>query len=144
VRGVQGWGNLANTLVVVIVMAGFRQNGPPYDPTALEVTWRLSYAIGLVPLTGICLYRLFGLRESAVWQQKREALEAMGGERRVTIQGPERAVARTGTGFGRHKGRLGTAARPVGGSARGERRPCARPVPQGVRAAARSGPSSCC
>lgn len=62
------------------IMAGFQQYGPPYDNYALEVTWRLSYAIGLIPLIGILFYRIFRLRESAVWQKKREALKAMGGE----------------------------------------------------------------
>lgn len=40
-------------------MAGFHQYSAPYDDHALEVTWRLSYAIGLIPLIGILLYRIF-------------------------------------------------------------------------------------
>ena len=61
-------------------MAGYHQYGAPYSNHALEVTWRLSYAIGLIPLIGILLYRTFRLRESAVWTKKREALQAMGGK----------------------------------------------------------------
>ncbi|GLC45588.1 hypothetical protein PLESTB_000874300 [Pleodorina starrii] len=76
----QGWGNLVNTAVIIAIMAGFNQYGPTYDKHSLEVTWRLSYAIGMIPLVGILLYRIFRLRESAVWQHKREALKAMGGK----------------------------------------------------------------
>ena len=63
-------------------MAGFSQYNVPYSKHALEVTWRLSYAIGLIPLIGILFYRIFRLRESTVWEKKREALKAMGGTRR--------------------------------------------------------------
>lgn len=80
VFSMQGWGNLVNTAVIIAIMAGFHQWSKPYDNHALEVTWRLSYGIGLIPLFGILLYRIFRLRESAVWQKKREALEAMGGQ----------------------------------------------------------------
>jgi hypothetical protein len=73
------------------IMAGFGQYSAPYDSYALEVTWRLSYAIGLIPLIGILLYRIFRLRESTVWQKKREALKAMGGAvvLRVPMEGLE-------------------------------------------------------
>lgn len=67
-------------------MAGFNQYHPPYSSYALEVTWRLSYAIGLIPLISILLYRVFHLRESAVWQKKREALRAMGGAKASGVQ----------------------------------------------------------
>ncbi|GFR43042.1 hypothetical protein Agub_g4047 [Astrephomene gubernaculifera] len=82
----QGWGNLVNTAVIIAIMAGFHQYGAPYNKHDLEVTWRLSYAIGLIPLVGIMLYRIFRLRESAVWKKKREALKAMGGEEKKGAQ----------------------------------------------------------
>ncbi|EFJ43350.1 proton/phosphate symporter [Volvox carteri f. nagariensis] len=86
VFSMQGWGNLVNTAVIIAIMAGFHQYSKPYSTYALEVTWRLSYAIGLIPLIGIFLYRIFRLRESAVWQKKREALKAMGGDRAKGVQ----------------------------------------------------------
>ncbi|GIL71055.1 hypothetical protein Vretifemale_1695 [Volvox reticuliferus] len=86
VFSMQGWGNLVNTAVIIAIMAGFQQYGPKYDSYALEVSWRLSYAIGLIPLISILLYRIFRLRESAVWQKKREALEAMGGNKAKGVQ----------------------------------------------------------
>ncbi|GLI58503.1 hypothetical protein VaNZ11_000236 [Volvox africanus] len=86
VFSMQGWGNLVNTAVIIAIMAGFHQYGPKYDNHALEVSWRLSYAIGLIPLIGILLYRIFRLNESAVWQKKREALKAMGGNKAKGVQ----------------------------------------------------------
>ncbi|KAG2495268.1 hypothetical protein HYH03_006541 [Edaphochlamys debaryana] len=86
VFSMQGVGNLVNTAVIIAILAGFGQYGPPYDSYALEVTWRLSYAIGLIPLISILLYRIFRLRESAVWQKKREALKALGGTHGNAVQ----------------------------------------------------------
>ncbi|KAG2435777.1 hypothetical protein HXX76_006973 [Chlamydomonas incerta] len=86
VFSMQGWGNLVNTAVIIAIMAGYHQYSAPYDNHALEVTWRLSYAIGLIPLIGILLYRFFRLRESAVWTKKREALKAMGGSAAKGVQ----------------------------------------------------------
>ncbi|KAL6777660.1 PTA1A [Auxenochlorella protothecoides x Auxenochlorella symbiontica] len=78
VFSMQGWGNLFNTMIILACMAGFGQYAPPYSPYALEVTWRLSYALGLPPLLFIFYYRVFRLRESTVWRQKRESLKLMG------------------------------------------------------------------
>ncbi|KDD76549.1 hypothetical protein H632_c186p1 [Helicosporidium sp. ATCC 50920] len=90
VFSMQGWGNLFNTLVILAIMAGFGQYGAPYDDYALEVTWRLSYALGLIPLCFILYWRVFQLKESAVWKGKRASLQSMG----------------TGTGFGIEKMRM--------------------------------------
>ncbi|KXZ53070.1 hypothetical protein GPECTOR_8g63 [Gonium pectorale] len=81
VFSMQGWGNLVNTAVIIAIMAGYGQYNKPYDHHALEVTWRLSYAIGLIPLIGILLYRTLRLPESTVWENKRKALQAMGGDK---------------------------------------------------------------
>ncbi|KAG2451250.1 hypothetical protein HYH02_003857 [Chlamydomonas schloesseri] len=86
VFSMQGWGNLVNTAVIIAIMAGYHQYHAPYSNHALEVTWRLSYAIGLIPLIGILLYRFISLRESAVWTKKREALKAMGGSAAKGVQ----------------------------------------------------------
>ena len=39
----QGWGNLVNTMILVILMAAFGQYGPTYNNTSLDIIWRLSY-----------------------------------------------------------------------------------------------------
>lgn len=80
VFSMQGWGNLVNTLLIAILMAIFGQTGQVLElnPSRLNVIWRLSYAIGLIPLAGILAFRIWVLRESAVWTGKREALKKMG------------------------------------------------------------------
>lgn len=78
VFSMQGWGNLFNTWIILAILAGFGQHEPPYSDYALEVTWRLSYALGLLPLLFIWYWRVFQLRESAVWRKKRESLKSMG------------------------------------------------------------------
>ena len=78
VFSMQGWGNLVNTAVIAILMACFGQFGYPYDDKSLEIIWRLSYAIGLIPLLFILCWRIFVLKESSVWTGKREALKSLG------------------------------------------------------------------
>ena len=78
VFSMQGVGNLANTLVITILMACFSQFHSPYNAKSLEVVWRLSYAIGLIPLGFILYWRIFVLKESAVWTGKRNALKKIG------------------------------------------------------------------
>lgn len=64
-------------------MAGFHQWSKPYDNHALEVTWRLSYGIGLIPLFGILLYRIFrcvlkiecNMRDAWQWGHRVSCLE---------------------------------------------------------------------
>lgn len=78
VFSMQGWGNLVNTMVIAILMAIFGQTQYPYNNTSLEIVWRLSYALGLIPLCFILYWRIFRLKESAVWKGKREVLKEMG------------------------------------------------------------------
>ncbi len=33
--------------------------------------WRLSFGLGLIPVTGMLIYRLFFLQESKVWIRKK-------------------------------------------------------------------------
>jgi len=85
VFSMQGWGNLTNTLVIAILLAIFGQTGTPYNDTSLEVVWRLSYALGLIPLLFIFCWRIWVLRESAVWTGKRKALKQMGRASRAEV-----------------------------------------------------------
>ena len=78
VFSMQGWGNLVNTLVIAILMACFGQFNYPYNNTSLEVVWRLSYALGLIPLGFILYWRIFVLKESSVWKGKKDALKQIG------------------------------------------------------------------
>lgn len=77
VLSMQGWGNLANTVVIATLLAIFGQTGveASLNPDSLNVIWRLSYAIGLIPLGFILFWRIFVLKESSIWKAKRKALK---------------------------------------------------------------------
>ena len=64
----QGWGNILNLAVLLFFLAVLGQRGPVYSPTALSVTWRMQYALGLLPIIYMLFHRIFYLKESAVWQ----------------------------------------------------------------------------
>lgn len=66
----QGWGNLVNTAVLCILMAAFGQTGSTYNHSSLDAVWRISFGVGLVPVTGMLIYRLFFLQESKVWKKQ--------------------------------------------------------------------------
>lgn len=74
----QGWGNLVNTMILVILMAAFGQYDKPYNKTSLEWVWRLSYGLGLVPLVFMTIWRIWFLKESAVWKGKQQSLKDLG------------------------------------------------------------------
>ena len=63
----QGWGNLVNTAILCILLAIFGQTGSKYNHYALDAVWRISFGLGLIPVTGMLVYRLFFLQESKVW-----------------------------------------------------------------------------
>ena len=63
----QGWGNLVNTAILCILLAIFGQTGSKYNHFALDAVWRISFGLGLIPVTGMLVYRLFFLQESKVW-----------------------------------------------------------------------------
>ncbi|CAL8462225.1 g1756 [Coccomyxa elongata] len=66
----QGWGNLVNTAVLCILLAIFGQTGSKYNHHALDAVWRISFGIGLIPVTFMLIYRLFFLQESKVWKRQ--------------------------------------------------------------------------
>ncbi len=63
----QGWGNLVNTAILCILLAIFGQTTNKYNHHSLDAVWRISFGLGLIPVTGMLLYRLFFLQESKVW-----------------------------------------------------------------------------
>ena len=63
----QGWGNLVNTAVLCALLAIFGQTGSKYNHHALDAVWRISFGLGLIPVTAMLVYRLFFLQESKVW-----------------------------------------------------------------------------
>jgi MFS family permease len=66
----QGWGNLVNTAVLCILLAAFHQTTSKYNHHSLEAVWRISFGIGLIPVTIMLFYRLFFLQESKVWKRQ--------------------------------------------------------------------------
>lgn len=66
----QGWGNLVNTAILCILLAIFGQTGSHYNHFALDAVWRISFGLGLIPVTGMLVYRLFFLQESKVWKRQ--------------------------------------------------------------------------
>ncbi|KAL0027711.1 hypothetical protein WJX79_010856 [Trebouxia sp. C0005] len=85
VFAMQGWGNWFNTMVLVVLLACFHENKSPYHTSHLNDVWRISYAIGLVPIITMLMWRIFFLRESAVWVGKRRALKATGVNSRLSL-----------------------------------------------------------
>lgn len=74
-HGAQGWGNFINTAIICILLAIFGQTGKNYNNRSLEAVWRLSFGLGLIPVTGMLIYRLFFLQESKVWVRKHKGAE---------------------------------------------------------------------
>lgn len=70
---VQGWGNILNLAVLLFFLSVQGQTGPQYSFRALSVTWRMQYALGLLPIIFMLAYRIFYLQESSVWQVSNEA-----------------------------------------------------------------------
>eukprot|EP00243_Klebsormidium_subtile_P012450 TRINITY_DN7622_c0_g1_i1.p1 TRINITY_DN7622_c0_g1~~TRINITY_DN7622_c0_g1_i1.p1 ORF type:complete len:553 (+),score=105.97 TRINITY_DN7622_c0_g1_i1:708-2366(+) len=60
----QGLGNLFNTVFLLIILASTHQNGPfDYDSSKLDLVWRLSFGLGLIPIVFLLLWRMFHLRQ---------------------------------------------------------------------------------
>jgi len=56
-----------NTAILCILLAIFGQTGSKYNHHALDAVWRISFGLGLIPVTAMLIYRLFFLQESKVW-----------------------------------------------------------------------------
>ena len=44
----------------------------------MEIVWRTSYAIGLIPLVFILCWRIWVLKESTVYLGKKKSLQSIG------------------------------------------------------------------
>jgi hypothetical protein len=74
----QGLGNFTNVAVLCILMCAFDVTGPtyprnkqnPYSAPRLSGVWRTSFAVGFIPILFMLYYRVFRLRESAVWKKR--------------------------------------------------------------------------
>lgn len=73
----QGLGNFVNVAVLLILMVCFDTYHPinhkkpvSYHAKRLEGVWRVSFALGSIPLLFMIYYRVFRLRESAVWVKR--------------------------------------------------------------------------
>ncbi|BDA46848.1 Glycerophosphoinositol permease 1 [Coccomyxa sp. Obi] len=72
VFAMQGWGNILNLAVLLFFLGVQGQTGPQYSFQALSITWRMQYALGLLPIIFMLFYRTFYLKESTVWQENRK------------------------------------------------------------------------
>ena len=86
VLSMQGLGNLVNTLIILILMACFGQKSYPYNEKSLEIVWRLSYGLGLLPLAFLLYWRIVAVKESTVWQSKREAVKTIGPKPKYMVE----------------------------------------------------------
>jgi hypothetical protein len=59
-----------NTAILCLLLAAFGQTGTKYNHHALDAVWRISFGVGLVPVTAMLIYRLFFLQESKVWKRQ--------------------------------------------------------------------------
>ena len=64
---------LVNTAVLCALLAIFGQTGSKYNHHALDAVWRISFGLGLIPVTAMLVYRLFFLQESKVWVKPEQA-----------------------------------------------------------------------
>lgn len=71
----QGWGNLANTLVIIILMAILGATGTEISSKDAGLTWRLQFIIGTVIVAIVSVYRFIYLEESKVWEAERKTAD---------------------------------------------------------------------
>lgn len=70
----QGWGNFANTLVILLLLAMQGATGELTSGQA-ELTWRLQFGVGALICVCVTAYRWLYLEESEVWQAEHKAVE---------------------------------------------------------------------
>ena len=94
----QGWGTVAFCIVLTFFLAATKTgscsssalnhtapgslltSSSPCDPVGLEITWRMSYAFGVLALVPLFLYRWCFLQESELWKQRRAKYDSMGAD----------------------------------------------------------------
>nr|BAU71128.1 proton/phosphate symporter [Parachlorella kessleri] len=80
----QGWGNLVNTLVILILLAAQGATSA-VDSTQAEITWRVQFGVGAAICLGVAVYRWLRLRESAVWTAERQDMKTHWEQQGVTL-----------------------------------------------------------
>lgn len=60
-----------------MLLAIFGQMDFPYSSSRLDVVWRLSYGLALIPLLFLLPWRFWRERESTVWMGKTKAMAAL-------------------------------------------------------------------
>ena len=61
----QGWGQLVNQVVLIILLLIFNHTGsPPYTPAHVQPTFRLSFAVIILPTLYLAYYRFYKLRQA--------------------------------------------------------------------------------
>ncbi|KAK9867868.1 hypothetical protein WJX84_003938 [Apatococcus fuscideae] len=70
VFSMQGWGVIFNLAVLMFFLSVLGTSHAPYDQSALSITWRLMYGLGLIPIAIMLFHRIFFLRESSLWQKR--------------------------------------------------------------------------
>jgi MFS family permease len=69
----QGWGNLVNTLMILLVLLGQGCTaGKTCSFDSLNLTWRLQYALGAAFLFCLFVGRVSLLKESVMWKENKE------------------------------------------------------------------------
>jgi MFS family permease len=67
----QGWGNLANTLCIVLLLVMQGATGEEVTERQASITWRVQFAVGTAICLGVVAYRWTLLQESKVWKAER-------------------------------------------------------------------------
>jgi hypothetical protein len=62
---VQGWGNFVNTTVLIVLLS-IKNGKYVYAVHRIDTVWRLSFALGLIPIAFMIFYRVFRLKETKV------------------------------------------------------------------------------
>ncbi|KAL4424952.1 hypothetical protein ABPG77_009681 [Micractinium sp. CCAP 211/92] len=67
----QGWGNFANTLAILLLLAVQGATGAVVTSLQAEVAWRVQFGIGTLICAALAAYRWTYLQESKVWKAER-------------------------------------------------------------------------
>ncbi|PRW58781.1 proton phosphate symporter [Chlorella sorokiniana] len=67
----QGWGNLSNTLCIILLLAMQGATGAEVTPKQAEITWRVQFGVGTAVCLGLTAFRWTLLQESKVWSAER-------------------------------------------------------------------------
>ncbi|CAK0783592.1 hypothetical protein CVIRNUC_006791 [Coccomyxa viridis] len=83
----QGLGNLVNTAIILALMAITGQHGPKYSARAIEIVWRVQYAIITAVIGFMLLWRIFGLKENPHFRKRSGQASGFGGRKMNVLLG---------------------------------------------------------